>query len=322
MKRMILCAAVLVTAAVAAVAQSASAWAEVEYSVGDDIVVIRAGHPVPVDDLIGFRLAEGDQIQTGKGTFVELRLMPSGGMIKISENTAFVLSRIASAKDRSFKLLYGRVRAKVDKLASADSFDVRGDVATAGVRGTDFGYEALTSKATGTESQKPVTRVYCFDGSVVVAVAPSYEGQDVKPIVVKPGKMVQVEEKDGFWVPELLPLPEEVKSFWSTNEFAEPGALKIGTAPKAEGAPDPAASIGLPSYASVQAGMKVKNGAILGGIILVGLGSIMQGVGAYAYSSGDPVLGLNGVAGGAFLGILALPVLVFGLSSNPVLVEP
>lgn len=312
---MIICVALLAAVAAAAVAEGAPAWAEVEYSVGDDIVVIRAGRPVSVDDLIGFRLAEGDQIQTGRGAFVELRMMPSGGMIKLSENTAFVLSAISSSSDRNFKVLYGRVRAKVDKLASKASFNVHSDVATAGVRGTDFGYEVVTEKATGAEAQKPVTRVYCFDGSVVVAV--TQPGVEVsEEVLVKSGKMVKVEEREGVWVPELVPLPEDVRSFWKANEFVASAARKTAVEPS------PTAAVSLPTYSQVQAGMKKKNGAILGGIILVGLGSVMQGVGAYAYSSGDPVLGLNGVAGGAFLGILAIPVLVFGLSSNPVLAEP
>lgn len=315
---MIICIALIAAAAAAAVAEGAPAWAEVEYSVGDDIVVIRAGHPISVDDLIGFRLAEGDQIQTGRGTFVELRLMPSGGMIKLSENTAFVLSAISSPSDRNFKVLYGRVRAKVDKLASKSSFNVHSDVATAGVRGTDFGYEVVTEKATGAEAQKPVTRVYCFDGAVVVAVTqPGVELPE--EVLVKSGKMVKVEEREGVWVPELVPLPEDVRSFWKANEFA---ASAASAARKTAGEPSPTAAVSLPTYSQVQAGMKKKNGAILGGIILVGLGSVLQGVGAYAYSAGDPVLGLNGVAGGAFLGILAIPVLVFGLSSNPVLAEP
>jgi len=307
MKRKWIFAAALLAAAVSAWGQGASVWAEVEFSVGADITILRDGKPLAVDDPVGFRLAEGDQIQTGKGAFLELRLKPSGGVLKLSENTVFVLSSLSDSPERGFKLVYGRVRAKVDKLARGSTFNIASDSVAAGVRGTDFGYDVLTVRADSSGAQVPVTRIYCFDGSVLVTVVPA---PDARPseLKVKAGSMVTVEQKEGLWVPSLVPVSEDIRSFWTQNDFAA--------------AARPSGVIDLPTYARVQANLKVKNAAIFGGVVLVGLGSVLQGVGAYAYSSGDPVLGLNAVAGGAFLSILSLPVLVFGLSSNPVLAEP
>ncbi len=304
MKRKCILTAALLAAAFAAWGQGTSAWAEVEFAVGTDVPILRDNKPLPADELLGFRLEQGDQVQTGKGTFLELRLKPSGGVLKLSENTVFVLTSLSESPERGFKLVYGRVRAKVDKLARGSSFNIASDSAAAGVRGTDFGYDVLTARTDGTGDMIPVTRIYCFEGSVVVTVLPA---PDVPPeeLKVKAGSMVTVERSEGKWVPSLVPVSSDIRAFWTQNDFAQ--------------AAKPSGVIDLPTYARVQANLKVKNAAIFGGVVLVGLGSVLQGVGAYAYSSGDPVLGLNAVAGGAFLSILSLPVLVFGLSTNPVL---
>lgn len=304
MKRNILLSAVLLAAAFGAWAQGASAWAEVEFAVGADVTVLRDNKPLRIDELLGFRLEQGDQVQTGKGTFLELRLRPSGGVLKLSENTVFVLTSLAGPSERGFQLVYGRVRAKVDKLARGNTFNIASDSVAAGVRGTDFGYDVLTARTDATGVQAPVTRVYCFEGSVIVTVQPAPDAPPSE-LKVKAGNMVSVERTEGTLVPSLKPLSEDVRTFWIQNDFS--------------GSAKPSGVIDLPTYARVQSNLKVKNAAIFGGVVLVGLGSVLQGVGAYAYSSGDPVLGLNAVAGGAFLSILSLPVLVFGLSTNPVL---
>ena len=311
MKRICFFAVALLTAAISAWAQGPSVWAEVEFAVGEDVTILRDNKPLGIDELTGFRLAEGDQIQTGKGTFLELRLKPAGGVLKLSEHTVFVLTSLSQSQERGFRLVYGRVRAKVDKLTRGNTFNIRSDSVAAGVRGTDFGYDVLTTRAGGSGAQVPVTRVYCFDGSVVVTIIPASDSEPSE-LKVKEGKMVTVEQVEDKWVPSILPVSEEIRAFWRQNDFASAG--------NSSGLPS--GVIDLPTYARVQANLKVKNAAIFGGVVLVGLGSVLQGVGAYAYSSGDPVLGLNAVAGGAFLSILSLPVLVFGLSSNPVLAGP
>ena len=296
--------AALSFAAFAVWGQEASGWAEVEFAVGSDVTILRDNKPLRVDELLGFRLEQGDQVQTGKGTFLELRLRPSGGVLKLSENTVFVLSALSGSSERGFQLVYGRVRAKVDKLARGSTFNIASDSVAAGVRGTDFGYDVLTARTEASGALVPVTRVYCFEGSVIVTVVPA---PDVPPseIKVKARSMVTVEQTDGTWAPVLKPISDDIQMFWAQNDFAASAK--------------PSGVIDLPTYAQVQANLKVKNAAIFGGVVLVGLGSVLQGLGAYAYSSGDPVLGLNAVAGGAFLSILSLPVLIFGLSTNPVI---
>ncbi|HSV56665.1 MAG TPA: FecR family protein [Magnetospirillaceae bacterium] len=298
-------AAAFLAASAAAWGQDPAGWAEIEHATGRDVQVLREGRPVAILEPIGFRLSEGDQVQTGDGTFLEIRLRPEGGRILIAENTVFILTSLSGTRERAFHLVYGRVRAKADRPARGTVFNIRSDSVSAGVRGIDFGYDVLTVPAAGSGAQVPVSRIYAFDGSAVVTVipAPDAEPEDIR---VRAGSMVTVEKVDGRWVPTRMALDEDVLAFWKEREFAA----------------RPSGVIDLPTFAKVQDSLRVKNAAILGGVVLVGLGSVLQGVGAYAYSAGDPVLGLNAVAGGAFLGILSVPILVFGLFADPVLAPP
>ncbi|MCK7508858.1 MAG: hypothetical protein MZV70_35755 [Desulfobacterales bacterium] len=88
------------------------------------------------------------------------------------------------------------------------------------MRGTDFGYDVLTARADGIRGQVPVTRVYCFEGSVVVTVVPA---PDV-PAVGAQGQgrraWSTVEQAEGHWVPSLVPVSEDIRSFWTQNDFA------------------------------------------------------------------------------------------------------
>lgn len=142
------------------------------YADGSEISIFRNGslrtYDVFADDVIGMPLLEGDLVQTENGTFLEVQLLPSRSTLKIAENTSFQIQQIAQNGGGNFDLLYGRVRAKVERVGSADPFQIRGRQAVAGVRGTDFGFDYVVERGSFTN---PVTQVYCFEGSVEVEAA-------------------------------------------------------------------------------------------------------------------------------------------------------
>lgn len=194
----------------------------VEYSSGDDLVVIREGKRVNFKDPIGLELLQGDQVQTGKSIFVEMRLYDGGSVLKLAENTTFILERISGGQT-SLQLVYGRIRAKVEKLAGTDTFSVRSTQAVAGVRGTDFGLDVVTAR---TASSATTTKAYCFEGSVEVI---AYVRTDVlaaealepipKAFVITSGEMVQVEGETGKTEASKSKLDESIKEFWVTNDY-------------------------------------------------------------------------------------------------------
>ncbi|MFW6250557.1 MAG: FecR domain-containing protein, partial [Alkalispirochaetaceae bacterium] len=126
-------------------AQEREAYAFVIYAEGYDMTIFRneelLTYDVLRDNVIGMPLLPGDLIQTDPETFVELQVMPSRTVIKVAENTTFRIEEIGGAGGGSFDLAYGRLRAKVDRIAGNEEFQIRGRSAVAGVRGTDFGYD-------------------------------------------------------------------------------------------------------------------------------------------------------------------------------------
>lgn len=198
------------------------AVAVVEYSSGDDIVVIRQGKRVAFKDPIGLELFQGDQVQTGKAVFVEMTLYGGGAVLKLAENTTFILERLADGQT-TMQLVYGRIRAKVEKLAGTDSFSVRSTQAIAGVRGTDFGLDVITSR---TSSSTTTTRAYCFEGSVeVIAYVRSdmLAAEALEPIpkafLISAGEMVQVEGETGKTEASKTKVDQSILDFWVDNDY-------------------------------------------------------------------------------------------------------
>jgi hypothetical protein len=130
-------------------------------------------YDVLVDDVIGMPLLPGDLVQTDAGTFVELQVMPSRTVVKVAENTTFEIESLGGAGGGTFNMSYGRVRARVERIASNETFEVRGFSAVAGVRGTDFGYDMVVQRDATNELQ---TNVYVFEGEVEVSEAPPTAG--------------------------------------------------------------------------------------------------------------------------------------------------
>ncbi len=93
---------------------------------------------------LGMEVFEGTLIRTGREALCEVH-MPDGSSLKISNGSVFRLEQIAAEEmsggiAQRFKLLFGRVRAKVEKLKTPDSrFEIVSGTSLAGVRGTDYG---------------------------------------------------------------------------------------------------------------------------------------------------------------------------------------
>lgn len=207
-----------------------SAAAVIEYASADDVTVIRAAKRVLVDDVLGFELLEGDQVQTGRGVFLEIRLMAGGAVLKLAENTTFVIQKVSGGQT-SLALVYGRIRAKVEKLAGTDSFSVASAAAVAGVRGTDFGMDIVAPR--GATAGDTSTRVYCFEGSVdVTALVDSAvsSAEELEPVPqsfnIVAGEMVTVSRSEAKKQAKKTSLDEAIRLFWSANDFTSGTRLR------------------------------------------------------------------------------------------------
>lgn len=238
-RRLSLLGALLALAAPYALA--AGPAAVVEFSSGDDIVVIRDSKRLPFSDPIGLELNEGDQVQTGKGVFMELRLASGGSVIKLAENTTFVLERASDGRTAA-RLVYGRLRAKVERLAGSDTFSIASAQAVAGVRGTDFGMDVVAGRASARAAAATVTTAYCFEGAIEVTAyvrsdAQAAESLEAIPRVfaVAAGEMLRVEGNEERTEARKSSLEKTIETYWRQNDY-------VSQSPAATG-PEPAASV-------------------------------------------------------------------------------
>jgi hypothetical protein len=255
-----------------------AAYAEIVFFEGDDLLVLRANGKVADEEPLGQRLLQGDQVQTGAKTQVELVLMPRRSRIRLSENTAVTIRDLGSDGSTALELLYGRLRSKVTKLASGSApYTVSSQSCVAGVRGTDFGCDVLVSRsgiasgAAGAASSGAIlpilapTRVYCFEGSVAVdpslalkaqavekgaanaesAAAPeAMPAEKVESVVISAGTMALVEAPSAAKAATIVqqPIETELSSYWKANDFTSAEPMAISEALRATPEPVPAPS--------------------------------------------------------------------------------
>lgn len=152
---------------------------------------------------LDMNLPIGTLIRTGQEAVCEITLQ-DGSAIKISSGSVFRIEELQRDGEtgkvvEKFRLLAGRVRAKVQKFTTSDSdFSIASGTALAGVRGTSFGvfFDGLQSE------------LFVFEGSVSLeSLTNAFE-----PILVSQGQMSFV-PVDGVPGP-VSDIPQEVFQEW------------------------------------------------------------------------------------------------------------
>lgn len=290
---------------------------------------------------------EGDQVQTGKGVFLEMHVVSGGAVIKLAENTTFVLERLADGKT-SLRLVYGRIRAKVEKLAGTDSFVVKSTQAVAGVRGTDFGLDVMAARSAALGLT--TTNVYCFQGFVDVTALLRTDAQAAESLEAIPraslitaGEMVRVEFVSGAIQASKTALDPSIGEFWktidtrSTAESTEPTESIQSTSGIDQSAFDQGYASGyadaknqidagggiaddfisLDEAEAIRKAARLQRGGIIAGA-LVGTGGAATAIyGLAMVAAGDTDQGLNALTAGAIISASALPFLILSLCMKP-----
>lgn len=185
------------------------------YAEGETITILRAGRPRRLNAGLGEPLGEpllpGDQVSTSEDTYAEIQLLTSRNIVKVAENTTFVVAELTGGGDSALSVTYGRLRARVDRLTGNDRFEVRGMTSVAGVRGTDFGYDQVLDPVTG----QLVSRVYCFEGSVSVTSTVVPEQQ----ATIEAGEMIAAPVEAPPEQIEVVSIDKPIASFWEARPF-------------------------------------------------------------------------------------------------------
>jgi len=170
-------------------------------------------------------LSPGTIIRTGKDALCEITLADES-TIKISSGSVFQIesmlyNRDTGKKKGRFKLMFGKVRARVQKVTTKDSkFEITSGTSLAGVRGTSFGvlYD-------GAKSQ-----VLVFAGSVnIESITGIFE-----PIILNQGQMSSI-PFEGLPGP-VIQIPEDVMREWEAEleKFVTEAAAEEAPAPAPE----------------------------------------------------------------------------------------
>lgn len=304
--RMWLSALFVCVAALPLTAQSASQSTaqagSLIYASGSGFEVVRDGqqeeYDLSTDIVEGLEFYAGDYVNTFEETFLEVQVRESSHLLKISENTSFRFGQSTQNDASRYEVTYGRVRARVRKMAGLERFSISGPSMVAGVRGTDFGYDVLYD----VEEQTTVSSVYCFEGEVEVeptveVIEAAEEGdpaaggvpKKLAPILIAADDMVQVRELSDrqLYVLRRAAVEEEIRTYWEENDFkADPVEAESGVEMKQKTRTEsetPAPPPGL-QFRFTQSQLR------RGSLLTAGIGTVF-GTAALTFAFADPLLG-------------------------------
>jgi hypothetical protein len=251
----------------------------------------------------GLILNPKDLIQTGPGVFLEIQLLPSGTLIKLSENTSFVFNGYdLSGHFADFGLLYGRIRlvsgtggGNKTAVVRAANISVRIEEGDLGI---DYVMEPLARSRGG--MPKPAFRLYDFSGRAEVFPFPSggspIQAGGIQSIAIREREALFLEIASPMVFAERRSLDKGIIDFWNRHNFSGtppltmppvalleiPGETAITGVP-AE-IPETAVSDNLFSfqdYLAFSRARTLKNTALVAGVLLTAASITAQGL---AYS--------------------------------------
>lgn len=193
------------------------------YADGREFSVIRDGrqavYDLAADGAVGLPVYQGDTLQTGPASYLEIQLLPSRSVVKVAENTIFTVAGLSSDGTGTLDLTYGRLRARIAQLSGEAQFQIRAVGAVAGVRGTDFGFDRVAQQTVAGLSEA----VYCFDGEIEVELRGESASGAAQPLLVKANEMVNVARRDAGAKAELVRVAVSagIRQFWTAREFVE-----------------------------------------------------------------------------------------------------
>ena len=187
---------------------------------------------------VGFKIVSGDAIRTGPDSRAELQTRGPHSVIRVGENTTFVLhqSEGAGLKGASAHLVEGNLWGNVKHLKEQERFAFETPMVTAAARGTTFRMEAHGDTAVG---------VYVYEGAIEVKTqvedrgskrAATFNvgrGQSLRIATNQPPQAGPIPAADGWrngWQPKKRQEIEE-------EELSLPVPMRIEEKPRSRPAP-------------------------------------------------------------------------------------
>jgi len=181
----------------------------------------------------GFNLERTGAIQTGPGTFLEMQLIPSGTVIKLSENTSLIYNGMdENGKFMDLSLLYGRILVVSGFSADGNrSLVIRSGGVSTRIEKADVGVDYYLES--GNSSPRPICRVYVFRGSAEVfpygrGGSSAYFGS-AQSLTLEARECLSLDISSSYTFAEKTALSREIINYWGTHYFtgSPPVALNV-----------------------------------------------------------------------------------------------
>jgi hypothetical protein len=196
------------------------------YAEGEEISISARGalSPYKAEDLRLFTLRSGDTVQTGPRSFVEIRFLPSGLLVKIAENSSFTFDGTTEEGSYiTFSLLYGRMRVISGWNGQAAAVVVRMGSTVADIVEGDIGLDYMVPPEGG---GLPVPRVYSFSGSAelipLARPAPGIRAGRTRSGYVSDLPVIPLGEHESLTMgakTDRQSLEPEILAYWNQHNF-------------------------------------------------------------------------------------------------------
>jgi hypothetical protein len=303
--------------------------ARIYFAEGGDFVLAAAGqrtvYPPASIGTDGFPLHEGDILQTGPGSFVEIRLISPGMVLKVAENTSF--SYHTGENGVSLGLSYGRIMLSTGgNGASNTPVTIRPGNSEIVFQQGDMGVDYIIQAGWEISRKEPLLRVYVFSGfadlipHAKTSPAEGKETEERGPVFpVQEREMVSLETQNAFSYVERKSLDQTMINYWNRHKpagalFLSPDLPDSALAAEPAVPPEQRRVITIPpDYNPFFRTNTIKNGFIFAGAVLSLMGAGMESLAWYKDFDNRDINGILMNTGYGFfgLGLLSLGAALF-----------
>ena len=174
----------------------------------------------------GLYLERTAVISSGPGTFLEMQFIPSGTLVKMSENSSLIFYGIdENGKFIDLGILYGRIRIiPGNEDGSNTPLVVRSGGITARMDEGDFGIDYFLNASMLNAALQPNFCIYSFRGRAEIfpygtGGAQAYFGSS-QALALDPGEALTVDVSSSSTFAERKPYGPEIVTYWNLHPFS------------------------------------------------------------------------------------------------------
>ena len=185
----------------------------------------RKYYSVPELDWEGIKLEPSGIIHTGPQSFLDIQLIPSGTVIKVSENSSLIYNGVDETGNfQDFGLLYGRIR--VVTWNEVNPLVIRGGGVSVKLEKGDYSLDYLLEQIEPNSAPKPIFSIFSIKGKLEVfpygmgASSPYFGGVNVVSLDDAEGLSLDITSFHTLL--EKKYISRDILQYWDNNRFFTP----------------------------------------------------------------------------------------------------